>query len=176
MTLRLYDPAIYCCVLTFQSRETTVFLVGEWIGGLRFHKWILKGTGQRAGWIKMKDTELELPYFQFRKKFVAVFVLCTFHLTFCIWVGATRVSNFLFFRILHSLVCPSAYSTKLLFFNHSASVSQNFLELKTYSPNVSARTSPIQRVPFYNLVLLSIANGYRKCFRFFEVFYFCFMP
>jgi len=47
MTLRLYNPAIYCSVLTFQSRETTVFLVGEWIGGLRFHKGIIMGTGQR---------------------------------------------------------------------------------------------------------------------------------
>jgi len=38
MTLRLYYPVIYCCVLTLQSQETTVFLVGEWIGGLRFRK------------------------------------------------------------------------------------------------------------------------------------------
>lgn len=91
-------------------------------------------------------------------------------------MGATRVSNFLFFRILHSLVCPSAYSTKLLFCNHSFSVSHNILELKTYSPNVSERTSPIQRVPSYNLVLLSIASGYRKISSFFEVFYFCSMP
>jgi hypothetical protein len=158
----------------FPIKGDNNFLVGKWILVLRFHKWILIGTGQRTRRIKTKKyADLEMPCFQYKKKLFSLFLYCVYFLLYFVSEWVLHVPRFFFLPsvfITHQFVPPPTLR------NCCVSVSRNVLKLRECSPNVSARTSPIQRVSFYNLVLLSIAIGYWKVSCFFEVLYFCFIP